>query len=192
MGFQGAPTRTDTHRHVPFAYKITFQNKNFKRIALCAHYDTTIDTPGASDNGSGLSVLLGLADFLSKKELDCSLEFIAFSAEEYYGMCDEIYIRHCGDQLPYIIAAINMDGIGQKLGTTTVTVAKGSEPFRIAVKEQVKRYPGILCVPPIALSSKGVPNLAHSHWDSIEWISETKLMEAASIIIDIIEELTHY
>ena len=30
-------------------------------IVICAHYDTTIDTPGARDNGAGVAVLLTLA-----------------------------------------------------------------------------------------------------------------------------------
>ena len=46
------------------------------RIVLCAHYDTTIDTPGALDNAAGVAVLLALAQILSQSNLRYSLEWI--------------------------------------------------------------------------------------------------------------------
>ncbi|WP_371879109.1 M28 family peptidase [Candidatus Chloroploca mongolica] len=35
---------------------------------MCAHFDTKINTPGASDNGGGAAALLALAERLSKWE----------------------------------------------------------------------------------------------------------------------------
>jgi aminopeptidase YwaD len=48
-------------------------------ILICAHYDTKFDTPGAADNGSGVSVLLTLAQMLSQQTYPhhrCQLKLI--------------------------------------------------------------------------------------------------------------------
>jgi aminopeptidase YwaD len=39
------------------------------RVVLCAHFDTMINTPGASDNAAGVAVLLALAETLRAEEL---------------------------------------------------------------------------------------------------------------------------
>lgn len=64
-----------------------------KRLVLCAHFDTKINTPGASDNGGGVAVLLELAERLSKLESDIGLEMVAFNGEEYLPMGDDEYLR---------------------------------------------------------------------------------------------------
>ena len=90
---------------------------------ICAHYDTRIDTPGAVDNGAGVAALLTLARLLTSRQLGIGLEFVAFSAEEYGGLCDSEYVRHSGDELGSVVAAVNIDGIGLTLGATTVAIS---------------------------------------------------------------------
>lgn len=52
------------------------------RIVICAHFDTKINTPGASDNAAGVAVLLALAKRFSQRETRFGLEFVAFNGEE--------------------------------------------------------------------------------------------------------------
>ena len=40
---------------------VTREGKNQDTLILCAHYDTVVGSPGADDNASGVSVLLGLS-----------------------------------------------------------------------------------------------------------------------------------
>ncbi|MEM9945295.1 MAG: M28 family peptidase [Cyanobacteria bacterium P01_D01_bin.36] len=48
-----------------------------------AHYDTVPGSPGADDNGSGVAVMLVLAELLSQQQPVRSIHFVAFDLEEY-------------------------------------------------------------------------------------------------------------
>lgn len=51
-------------------------------LEIGAHYDTVDDSPGADDNGSGVIGLLALARYFSLRQLQRSLRFCFFGAEE--------------------------------------------------------------------------------------------------------------
>ncbi len=175
------------------------------RIVLCAHYDTTIDTPGALDNAAGVAVLLVLAQGLSQCELKHGLEWIAFSGHEYLPLGDDEYLRRCGDQLEGIIAVINFDGVGQYLGANSIAIFASSEAFQGQVAELVREYPGVTWVDPwpqsnhstfamrgvpaIAFSSEGRIRLDHLRADSVEWVSPAKLKDAVLLVTALVESL---
>jgi aminopeptidase YwaD len=175
------------------------------RIVLCAHYDTTIDTPGALDNAAGTAVLLALAQILSHSKLGHGLEWIAFSGHEYLPLGDDEYLRRCGDQLEGIVAAINFDAPGQYLGANSIAMFASSQPFQDQMAEIARGHPGVVCVDPwpqsnhstfawrgvpaIAFSSEGRIRLDHLRADSIEWVSPAKLKEVVSLVIAIVESL---
>ena len=176
-----------------------------ERIVLCAHYDTKIETPGAIDNASGVAALLVLVDQLEHKGLAAGLEFIAFSAEEYYGISDTEYVRHSGDELESILVAINMDGVGQRLGTHTIAIMAHSASLQAQVAQQVESYPGVMWVDPwpqsnhstfawrgvpsLAFTSTGVSNVTHTLSDTIDWVSAAKLGEIVSLVTDIVDSV---
>jgi len=175
------------------------------RIVLCAHYDTTIDTPGALDNAAGVAVLLALAQILSQSNLRYSLEWIAFSGHEYLPLGDDEYLRRCGDQLDGIMAAINFDGVGQYLAANSIAMFASSAVFQDQVTESVREYPGVTWVDPwpqsnhstfamrgvpaIAFSSEGRIRLDHLRADSIEWVSPAKLQEVVSLATALVDNL---
>jgi len=172
------------------------------RIVLMAHYDTKVDTPGAWDNGSGITSLLVLAETLARKDLGVSLEFIAFGDEEYYAYSDGMYVDERGSQMADIILAVNVDGVGQRLGTNNVALMSASEPLRELLDEVLKAYPGVIWtdpwpqsnhstfawrgVPSVALNSNGVMSLLHQPQDTLMWMSEGKLCEVVSLAGDIL------
>lgn len=178
-----------------------------EKMVFCAHYDTKSTTPGAMDNAGGVAALLTIAEMFAAKNLDISLEFIAFSDEEYMGNDDRVYMAHYGDQLETILAAINMDGIGQALGTNTICIMAHAPEFQTRVEKIVEKYPGVMWVeawpqsnhshfswrgvPAIALTSIGVGNLLHEPTDTIDWMSEEKLAEVVALVTDIAESIQH-
>ncbi len=175
------------------------------RVSLMAHFDTKVSTPGATDNGGGVATLLTLVDLLSREAFPFGLEFIAFGDEEYYAYSDGLYVENYGDEMKEILAAINMDGVGQRLGTNTITLMTASEQFRQLLDGILVAYPGVTWtdpwpqsnhatfawrgVPSIALSSKGVANVHHQPWDESKWLDEGKLSEVLGLIVDIIGKL---
>lgn len=51
-------------------------------VVVGAHYDSMLGTPGADDNGSGVSVALSLAEFFSKERPRRTIRFVFFTNEE--------------------------------------------------------------------------------------------------------------
>jgi Zn-dependent M28 family amino/carboxypeptidase len=175
------------------------------KIVLCAHYDTKVDTPGASDNGGGVAVLLALAERLSRAELSCGLEFVAFTGEEYLPIGDDEYLRRGEAQLGQILAAINFDGAGTLLSPNTITLISASQAFQEHLTRLTRSYPGLVWVEPwpqsnhstfswrgvpsIAFSSADAFRLAHQRTDRVEWMSADRLDELVALGVEIVESL---
>ncbi|MCK4996377.1 MAG: Zn-dependent exopeptidase M28, partial [Thermoplasmatales archaeon] len=79
---------------------------------ISAHYDTTLTSPGANDDGSGVAASLAIAKVMSQYSFDHTVKFIAFSGEEVgtwgsYRYAQDAYFN--GDN---IVAVLNADIIG--------------------------------------------------------------------------------
>jgi len=68
--------------------------------------------PGTDDNGTGVAAVLTAARILSPYDFDCTLRFVAFSAEEQGLFGSTHYAAQCARKNENIIAMINMDMIG--------------------------------------------------------------------------------
>jgi Zn-dependent M28 family amino/carboxypeptidase len=133
------------------------------------------------------------------------VELVAFGGEEYYASGDTEYARRSEGCFGQMLAAINMDGIGQRLGSNTITMLCHSESFHSMVAEIVGQYRGVVWtqpwpasnhytfysrgVPSIALTSGGVMSLLHRTTDTIEWVSADKLAEVVHLVINIVEQI---
>ena len=178
-------------------------NSTRERIVFCAHYDTKVNTQGAFDNGSGVAVLLTVAELLT--EMSVPVEFVAFNDEEYNGLGDFEYAR--SSEFESIRTVINVDGVGHSLGTHTVTMMENSESYKKVVSSIKEKYPGIVWVKPwpqsnhttftrrgvpgVALSSLGL-DIAHSTADTLEWMSADKLSEIVMFVADIVHAVEKY
>ena len=173
-----------------------------KRLVLCAHFDTKINTPGASDNGGGVAILLGLAERLSKLETGLGLELVAFNGEEYLPMGDDEYMRRAEPYFQSIQCAINFDGAGTLLGATSIAAFDETGRLEAKVRPLTEHFPGVVWVEPwpesnhstfafrgipaLAFSAVGTRALAHQPFDGLEGMSAAKLEEIASLTEKII------
>jgi Iap family predicted aminopeptidase len=173
-----------------------------RRLVLCAHFDTKINTPGATDNAGGVAALLSLAETLPR-DLPFGLEFIAFNGEEYLPIGDEEYLRRSEGYFGKILACINMDGAGAALGTNNVTAVSCSPELEATTRSVAGRFPGVVWVDPwpesnhssfsfrgipaIPIGSTGVRSLAHSVDDTIEQVSLAKLDEVTALVKELVE-----
>lgn len=177
-----------------------------ERIAIMAHFDTKLDTPGAWDNGGGVAALLGVATALAGRDLGCGVEFIAFGDEENYSYDFVDYIRERGDQFGTLLAAINFDGIAHILGHNTIMMTAHSPAFEAAVQPVVADYPRVTWADPwiesdhTLFSWHGVPTLAltssaewqttrHLPSDTPLWLSPDGLAEAADLVAAIVTRI---
>lgn len=192
--------RIDAERRQEVARNIVgrIRPKAKKRLALCAHFDTKIGTPGASDNGGGVAILLELAERLSKLETGIGLELVAFNGEEYLPMGDDEYLRRAEPYFQSIQCAINFDGAGTLLGANSITAFDESGELERQARLIAEDFPTVVWVEPwpesnhstfafrgipaLALGAVGTRNLAHQPFDTLENMSAEKLEEVANLV----------
>jgi aminopeptidase YwaD len=173
-----------------------------QRVVLCAHFDTMINTPGASDNASGVAALLALAESLGGEDLPYMLEFVAFNGEEYLPIGDDEYVRRAGDSFDQIRFALNIDGVGPAYASTSITMLETAPAFQTEVESLTAEYPGVVWVEPwpesnhstfafrgvpaLAFSSLGARRLAHTMDDTLDVISPAKMDEVVRLAAEIV------
>jgi peptidase M28-like protein len=86
-------------------------------LVVGAHYDTAFLTPGANDNGSGVAVLLELAERLKDVPLERTVRFVFFVNEEppYFftdSMGSEVYASRCAEAKDQIIGMLSLETMG--------------------------------------------------------------------------------
>lgn len=82
-----------------------------KQIIVGAHYDS-VSNQGASDNASGVAVMLGAAELIKNIETEYSIKFIAFGAEEAGLRGSNYYATQMSDdEIANTLAMINLDTV---------------------------------------------------------------------------------
>ena len=94
-----------------------------EEIIVCAHFDSTLGSPGACDNASGVDAMLRVAETLAQgPALAKTVRFIAFGAEEYLMFGSKFYVAGLKEKglLDRIKNVVNLDmvGFGDHLAVT--------------------------------------------------------------------------
>lgn len=116
-------------------------NNETKTIILGAHFDSA-SSPGASDNASGVSVVLEVAKLLSSYEirnlLKYNIKFLAFGSEELGLLGSQAFVEllKSEDGVSNIQAMINLDmvGVGDCINVFTANKELSKDISDIAVK----------------------------------------------------------
>lgn len=97
----------------------TVEGVNSKKdwLIIGAHYDSAMDSPGADDNGSGVSVMLEVARVLKDTSFVRNIKFVAFSLEEPQPFGLNFLIGSCHfvkrmKKLKYKYEAIILESVG--------------------------------------------------------------------------------
>lgn len=91
-------------------------------VIVCAHYDSVQTSPGADDDGSGVSVILAVADIMSKYSFNSTVRFVLFSGEEQGLLGSYKYAQDAYRNDDHIISVLNLDGVGY--ANTTENIGK--------------------------------------------------------------------
>jgi hypothetical protein len=98
-----------------------------KEIIVCAHHDSH-SCPGATDNASGVSVLIELANIFSKEQpLSRTIRFVALGAEEWGNVGSRMYVKEHTQELRQTLAVLNIDSVGGEGGPIRADIAGGLE-----------------------------------------------------------------
>ncbi|MFC1899881.1 M28 family peptidase [Chloroflexota bacterium] len=116
-----------------------------QKIVICAHIDAYGDSPGASDNASGTTVLLLLAEMLSYSSIQIGIEIIAINGEDNYSAVGEKdYLTRYSTSLHNIALVINIDDIGYYKGDTAYSLYECSHEIQMEADNIFRNYPEII------------------------------------------------
>ena len=84
-----------------------------RTVIIGAHYDTVPNTEGASDNGSGVSTVLTVADHIADRDYPFNVRIILFGAEEVGLFGSRHYVDNMSQQqIDSTVAMLNFDAFG--------------------------------------------------------------------------------
>ena len=99
-----------------------------KNLIISAHYDSSEDSVGANDNGSGVAAVLELARILKDVEMPHNIKFIMFSGEEKYMLGSRWYVGNLTeDERNQIIGVINIDTIAEESDLGYMAMIEGNK-----------------------------------------------------------------
>ena len=180
------------------------------RIVFTAHIDTRMGTPGASDNASGIVVLLLLAELLEDYSGGLGIEITAMNGEDYYSNAGEqLYIEQNKDRFGEILLAVNIDDVGYSKGRTAYTLYGVPDGLIEAVSKVFTNQDELVegeawyagdhslfihnQVPALALTSEKMSelmqNITHTADDVPEILDRVKLVRVAFVLRDLVHEL---
>ncbi|NLE01716.1 MAG: Zn-dependent exopeptidase M28, partial [Fibrobacter sp.] len=111
------------------------------RILITAHIDAKKGTPGAIDNGTGVTVLLLLADLLKDYDGPNRIELVALNGEDYYAVPGQMkYLKTNEHTMNTIIFNINIDGAGYKDGGSAFSFFNLPEELKSKAMEIISEY----------------------------------------------------
>jgi aminopeptidase YwaD len=178
------------------------------KITICGHIDAVEDSPGASDNASGIVVMLIFAELLKDYQGKMGIEIIAFNGEDHYSVGGQMdYLKRYNDCLKQNLLAINIDDVGYFKGNTAYSFygcppeiqqkAKSTFSKHYCIKEGEQWYQGDHMIfvqsqiPTIAVTSDKIIELmnsiTHSAKDTPEIVDCDKLIELACALESLVK-----
>ena len=173
-------------------------------VIVGAHYDTTPDTQGANDNGSGLSVVMTMAEIASDTQYPFTIRFILFGSEEIGLFGSRHYADTLTDaEIENIVAMFNFDvpGSGDRLdfiGSPELTDHAIDAASEIGARVADAGLPEGASSDHAPFHEAGIPVIfilandlsrINSPQDDIEWINPILMGWAADIGIRILDSL---
>jgi aminopeptidase YwaD len=183
-----------------------------KRIVVTAHIDSKKGTPGATDNATGITVLLMLAELLQNYKGNKQIELVAFNGEDYYAVPGQMkYIVENEGNFESILLNINIDGAAYEQGKTTFSFFDLPKELKKVALSSIKDYPNVkegvqwqqgdhsiflqYGIPAIAVSSEFFTenaesqDITHTEKDNIGIVDIDKVIEIAEILNKVIKEI---
>ncbi len=138
-----------------------------RRVVVSAHIDSRYGTPGALDNGTGVAVLLSVADRLADVSPGPTVELVPFNGEDDYAAPGEVaYLASPAADPTGIALAVNIDAVARRGDTTCISFYGCPDAIREAALEVAATVPDVAEGPEWPMSDhmvfamRGVPALA--------------------------------
>jgi len=103
----------------------TLQGKeNSNIVVVSAHYDSASISPGANDDGSGVAIVLALAEIMSHYSFNSTIRFVLFSGEEQGLLGSHEYVQSASRKDEHILGDITLDGVGYAMTSEDGSIIK--------------------------------------------------------------------
>ena len=173
-------------------------------VVVGAHYDTTPNTQGANDNGSGVSVAMTMAELVADTEYPFTVRFVLFGAEEIGLFGSRHYVEALSErEIEDIVAMLNFDvpGSGDRLdfegSEELMSLAEdivediGARASRIGLPEGASsdHAPFYEAGVPVIFTLANDLSRINSPEDDIKWINPTLMGWATDLGIRLLERL---
>jgi aminopeptidase YwaD len=114
------------------------------RVVYVAHIDAKDNSPGAIDNGTGVVILLLLAELLADYTGELGVEILAVNGEDYYSAPGEMhYLQTLAEHFSTIQLAVNMDGAGYHQRDTAYSLYDPPPAIAEVIHQAMALHPGI-------------------------------------------------
>ena len=171
-----------------------------RRVALMAHIDAKIGSPGALDNATGVTTLLLLAGLLEAYAGKLEIDITAINGEDYYSTPGEqLFLKVNEGRFDEIVLGINLDGVGFRQGQTNFSLYGCPPEISALARQTFAEFPGLAEgepwyqgdhgmfliheTPALAFTSENVMEImtgyAHTAGDTPEVVDPQKLVELA-------------
>ena len=178
-------------------------DRSKKRIVVSAHIDTKIETPGALDNATGVTVLLLLAEHLQSYNGDHCVELVFFNGEDYYDATGERYYMEMNkDVLSDIAWVANIDAAGHLDAESGLSYWNLSENAQKSIDNWMNDHEGIVPMEPwpasdhMIFAPRGIPTIVftstnfdylttwsnHTMNDTIQLVDPKRLLEIVDFL----------
>jgi aminopeptidase YwaD len=182
-----------------------------RRVVVFAHIDARMGSPGASDNASGVIVLLVLAELLADYSGGLGIELVAMNGEDYFSNPGEQqWLAHNASRFGDILLGINVDDVGYYRGRVAYSLYDCPAEIAGVVHDLFSSHEGLTegepwyqgdhglflinQVPALALTSELLAELmggiTHTPRDTPEIIDTSKLVEVAEALRDLLLRLS--
>jgi aminopeptidase YwaD len=179
-------------------------------VAVFAHIDSRIGTPGANDNASGVAALLLLAELLADYRGGLGIELVAMNGEDYYSNpSEQQYLAAHTGRFAEVALGINLDDVGYMHGQVAFSLYGVGDEASDRVRRVLGRHAGLVEGPPWYQGDHGLfmmnecPALAmttdrmaevmaeitHSPRDTIDKVDPAKPALVAEALRDLIREM---
>lgn len=142
-----ARAHSDAHRILATGSNVIARKRPrlSQKITVFAHFDAKDGTPGALDNGTGIVVLMLLAELLQDYAGGMEVELVALNGEDYFSAPGEMqYWNDYADDFARILLGINIDAAGYRQGESAYSLYGCPESLAGTIRRTLEMRPGVI------------------------------------------------
>ena len=178
------------------------------RLVVCAHIDAKDNTPGALDNGTGVIVLMILAELLEDYTGPLQVELLTMNGEDHYSaQGHKEYLKATLPTFDEILLAINIDLAGLVDAKTAFSLYGCSDEIAAAIRTAMSKFEMIVegqqwyqsdhsvfiqnGRPAVAITSDRWPDFTHTPEDDLHQVDYARVAEVALALRAAVDELNN-